>query len=166
MKRIILPVLILSLLLLCGCTAFLQIKPAQTTPQELLTPSVPSTEQPPKLQPVALAGIWQSTYSEVEGDRTESTATTVIIYGDTEETLSMTYTNTEFTDNNFRDLPLTVIAGELYPGCGNGSWYAETPLIGLDTYCVTLLDENTLLLQCNFEVDGLPMVSYQWFVRK
>lgn len=166
MKRIILLMLLASALLLGGCTAFLRAKPAQVSSLELLTPSTQPTQLPLELQPAALAGTWQSTYSEVEGDRTESTATTVIIYGDTEATLSMTYTNTEFTDNNFRDLPLTVIDGELYPGCENGSWYAETPLIGLDTYCVTLLDENTLLLQCNFEVDGYPMVSYQWFARK
>ena len=166
MKRILLLILLLAVLLLCGCTAFLQVKPTQISSPEQLTPSTESTEPPPELQPAALVGTWQSTYSEVEGDRRENTAITLVILGDFGGNLTMTYTDREFTPNNLQDLPLTVMKGEMYYGCENGNWYAETPLIGLDIYRVTLLDENTLLLQCYFEVDGHPMVSYLWFVRK
>ena len=47
MKRILLLILLLAVLLLCGCTAFLQVKPTQISSPEQLTPSTEPTEPPP-----------------------------------------------------------------------------------------------------------------------
>lgn len=116
-------------------------------------------------QPAQLAGTWQRTHTEVEGDRSKNTKATITITGDTADSLVITYKDKEFPDDNFKDKKLTVKEGELYADCGNDSWYAEVASTGKYGYCLTLLPDGGLLLQCSFEFDGYPMVSYQWFAK-
>lgn len=116
-------------------------------------------------QPAQLAGTWQRTHTEVEGDRNKNTKATITITGDTADSLVITYKDKEFPDDNFKDKKLTVKEGELYYDCENGSWYAEVASTGKYGYCLTLLPDGSLLLQCSFEFDGYPMVGYQWFAK-
>ena len=112
-----------------------------------------------------LTGSWRRMYSEVEGDRNENTRATITITGDSEDSLVITYQDQDFPDDNFTEKALTIQEGEIYPGCSNDSWFADVAPTGMYTYSLTLLEDGTLLLQCGFEFDGIPMVSYQWFGR-
>lgn len=134
--------------------------PAETTePADPVETTEPADDGP---QPAALVGSWQRTHTEVEGDRNENTKATLTITGGD---MTVTYQDAEFPNGNFTEKALTVKEGELYYGCENSSWFAEVAPTGKEAYCLTLLDDDTLLLQCYFEVDGYPMVSYQWFAR-
>lgn len=117
------------------------------------------------VQPGELAGVWQRTHTEVEGDRNKNTKATLTITGDTEQSLRITYKDKEFPDTNFKDKALTVKQGALYPDCGNDRWFADVAPTGKYSYSLTLLEDGTLLLRCSFDFDGQPMVSYQWFAR-
>ena len=110
-----------------------------------------------------LVGTWQRTHTEVEGDRNPNKNATITITG--EENLVITYTDLEFPDSNFTQKALTFQEGTLYTECGNDNWYAQVDPVGVYRYRLTLLDDGALLLQCRFDFDGHPMVSYQWFVR-
>ncbi len=134
---------------------------ATEAPTEAATEAI--TEPAAVVPQVAdLVGTWQRTYTEVEGDRNENNRATLTI---TEGEMAVTYKDREFPDTNFKNKPLTVKEGELYLGCDNGSWYAEVAPTGRDSYCLTLLTDGSLLLQCGFDFDGQPMVSYQWVAR-
>ena len=116
-----------------------------------------------------LVGIWELTWTEVEGDRNQATPgiCTVEIVSDETGVFRFTYSDKDFPDRNIQDRELLVIPGELYPGCGNGQWIGEVAEASGDTvrYALTLLEDGTLLIQDNFIVDGYPMVGYEWFVR-
>lgn len=165
----------------CGETEPVQTPPATTAPTTApatapttvpttaptTVPTAVATEAPVTVpQIMDLVGSWQRASTEAEGDRVTNTNATVVISGDTEDSLTVTYTDTEFPDTNFSKEALTVKNGELYPDCGNDSWYLETAAIDKFTYCLTLLEDGTLLIQCNFSFDGMSMSSYQWFSRK
>lgn len=75
---------------------------------------------------------------------------------------------------SFYDRELTLLEEPVYEGCGNEKWSVrigpESPLdehgYPKETdYYVTLLDENTLLLQSYYTIDGGPGVSYSYFKR-
>lgn len=75
---------------------------------------------------------------------------------------------------SFYDQELTLLEEPLYEGCGNEKWSVrlgpESPLnehgYPEETdYYATLVDENTLLLQQYFTIDGGPRVSYSYFKR-
>ena len=170
MKKIAFFMTIILLLGLCACTQAptptdpSDATPAQTTETPTETPTEAPT-QPAGPQVTDMVGAWQRTFTEVEGDRTENTKATITIEGASRDTLTITYKDKEFPDDNFKEKALTVKEGEIYPDCGNDSWYAQVASTGKVAYFVTLLEDGTLMLQCSFDFDGQPMVSYQWFAR-
>ena len=58
-------------------------------------------------------------------------------------------------------------SGELYSGCGNDQWFATVYQTSEDPigHAVTLLADDTLLMQHSWEMDGMPMVSHGWYQR-
>ena len=119
--------------------------------------------------PIEMAGTWELTWTEVEGDRVESApgGCTVEITTDGMGFFWLSYRDKNFPDDNFYDRELLVTPGELYPGCGNNQWYAEVyvPEDAFIHYTVTLLEDGSLLMQYSWEMDGAPMVSYGWYKR-
>ena len=167
--------LLLSLCVGCEQKTPAETKAPITTTALMQTPTEAPTEEPTEApteapteppvvgpQPTDLVGTWQRTHTEVEGDRNANTKATLTV---TEGEMTVTYKDKEFPDDNFKNKALTVKEGELYPDCGNDSWYAEVSSTGKYQYCLTLLPDGTLLMHCGFEIDGMPMVSYQWFAR-
>jgi len=116
-----------------------------------------------------LVGTWELAWTEVEGDRNEVAPGVCTIDITPVETVfyRFTYANKDFPEENIQDRELIVVPGELYSGCINDQWVAEVTKESGDTvqYALTLLEENTLLLQINWEMDGMPMVSYGWYER-
>lgn len=57
----------------------------------------------------------------------------------------------------------------MYEGCGNESWSVElrpqSLFEGDDAYYATLLDEDTLLLQHFYTIDGISYVNYETYLR-
>lgn len=139
------------------------------TPTEAPTeePTVAPTEEGEPLtdiDPMGLVGTWKRTYTEVEGDRNENTKASITIAGADSGSLTLSFTDTESPSLSTNGQPLEILAGQLYSDCSNDIWYAQAA-DGSNTYAVTLLDDNTLLLQLTFDFDGMPMVSTQWFAR-
>lgn len=116
-----------------------------------------------------LVGIWELAWTEVEGDRNEAEPGVCIIEIAPDETGSFrfTYANRDFPEENMQDRELLVVPGELYPGCINDQWIGEVTEASGDTvqYALTLLENNTLLLQTYGEMDGMLWVSYGWYER-
>ena len=116
-----------------------------------------------------LVGAWELAWLEVEGDRNEAAPGICAIEITPDETgfFRFTYTNKAFPDENIQDRELLVIPGELYPGCGNSQWIGEVSEESGDPvhYSLTLLEDDTLLLQTSWEMDGAPGVSYRWYQR-
>ena len=112
-----------------------------------------------------LAGTWTLAFTEVEGDRVEVSFGSCTL--EITEAMLATYRDKEFPDDNFADRDLTIVSGELYPGCGNNQWigYISTEDGDRITHSLTLLEDGTLLMQHSWEMDGMPMVSYGWFYR-
>ena len=79
----------------------------------------------------------------------------------------ISYKDKAFPEDNYTDRELLVSPGELYPDCGNNQWFAEvyTAENIRIKQTVTLLEDGTLLMQCSWEMDGMTMVSTQWFAR-
>lgn len=157
----------------CGENPAPQTQPATDLPA--ITTEPPATTEPPTTeepatesgpQPMELVGVWQQTHSEVEGDRNPNTQGSLTITGDDLNSLIVTYEDKDFPENNFFDKALTIREDELFPGCGNASWYMEVAPVDTYSYNLTLLEDGTLLLQCCFDFDGMPMVSHMWFARK
>lgn len=159
--------LLLTLCVGCGEAAPDETKAPAATVQTGAEPSAPVTAEPAvhEPQPVELSGSWRRTHTEVEGDKNQNTNASLVITGDTVQTMTVTYDDSEFPEDSFGEKSLCIREGELYPGCGNGSWYAEVAPTGEYAYCLTLLEDGTLLMQCSFAFDGQPMLSYQWFAR-
>lgn len=116
-----------------------------------------------------LIGIWERSWTEVEGDRNESApgACTIEITPDETGSLRFKYSDRDFPEENVQDRELLVVPGELYPGCGNDQWIGEVTEEsgGPVQYALTLLEDGTLLLQTYWEMDGMPWVSYGWYER-
>lgn len=177
--------LLLSLLAACGEQAPAQTDAPPVTTQAATTPettaeptqapTVAPTEAPTvapteegepmtDIDPMGLVGDWKRTHAEVEGDKTKNTKGTITIAGPDAGSLIFTFKDKESSNFNAKEKALELEAGELYEDCGNDIWYAKARS-GKNTYEVTLLDDNTLLLQLTFDFDGQPMVSTQWFAR-
>lgn len=139
---------------------------AQTIPDTQMTtePTTEAPTQPAGVSYMELPGTWQRTYAEVEGEKNENTGCTVVITGESEESLMLSYTDQEVPLSNGKELYLELREGPLYYECGNDQWHF-TASTGEYEYKLTLLQDDTLLLQLVFQVDGAPMVSTQWFVR-
>lgn len=114
-----------------------------------------------------LAGTWELAWTEVEGDRNEAApgACTVRITREETGIFRFTYTSRDHPQENIQDRVLTVVPGELYPGCSNDRWIGEVTAQRGDPvgYALTLLEDGTLLLQAYWEMDGMPWVSYGWY---
>lgn len=119
--------------------------------------------------PVEMVGMWELTWTEIEGDRTEAEPVDQII----EITLDdaglfwIDYTNNGFPQKSYYGKELVVFPFEIYSGCGNDQWSATVNYTGANgtEYTLTVLEDDTLLLQYYWEVDGAPMVSYGWYRR-
>ena len=114
-----------------------------------------------------LVGIWELAWTEVEGDRNEAEPgrCTIEITPDETGFFRFTYSDRDFPEENIQDRELLVGPGELYPGCGNDQWIGKVTEASGDTvqYALTLLEDDTLLLQTYWEMDGMPWVSYGWY---
>lgn len=185
MKKIVLifAAVLLSLMTACGQRPSAQtdgppesIQP-ETTAAPTQTTTEPPTESPTEpptsteegepmtdIDPIGLVGTWQRTHAEVEGDKVPSPQGTITIAGPDAGSLTFTFTDQDAPIFNARETALEIEGGQLYAGCGNDIWYAAATS-GKNTYALTMLDDNTLLLQLTFDFDGQPMVSTQWFTR-
>lgn len=119
--------------------------------------------------PVEMVGTWKRVRTEFEGYEEEDTSgnCTIVITGETEDTLAISYTDRERPESNYQDKALDIRQGQIYWDCGNSLWMAEVDYVGPwdTTYTVTLLEDGTLLLQNYWEMDGAPAVSYEWYRR-
>ena len=146
---------------------------ASTTPETSTVPTEISTEAPTEvtekepmtdIDPIGLVGTWQRTHAEVEGDKSQNTKGAITIAGPDSGSLTFTFKDQESSNFNAEEKYLEIEAGQLFADCGNDIWYAKTT-DGKNIYALTMLDDNTLLLQLTFDFDGQPMVSTQWFAR-
>lgn len=113
----------------------------------------------------ALVGTWELAWTEVEGDRVEIAPGRCKL--EITQQLKLSLRDREFPEEDFANRELTVIPYEMYPDCGNNQWMA---LVSAEDnadihYVVTLLSDGSLLMQQNWEMEGMPMVSYGWFQR-
>lgn len=127
-------------------------------------------QKPVAPDPAEMIGIWELAWTEVEGDRCEvdpDQEIIVITGGSSQNSFGITLTNMLFPEESFQSKALTVSEGEMYPGCGNSAWVANVDHTGPynTTYAVTLLEDDTLMLQNYWLMDGAPMVSYKWYRR-
>lgn len=119
-------------------------------------------------EPMEMVGTWERFRTEFEGYQEDTSGTcTLVITGESEQTLMISYADKEYPDSNYQNKTLTVRQGQVYNGCGNSLWLADVDHVGQydTTYCVTLLEDGTLLLQNYWEVDGSMNASYAWFRR-
>jgi hypothetical protein len=114
-----------------------------------------------------MVGTWVRVMGEFEGFAEEDTSgsCTIVIAGNDQNSLTISYTDGDAPEYNFRNKAMTICQGELYWGCGNSLWLAEVDHEGPwgITHAVTLLEDGRLLLQNYWEMDGAPSVSYEWF---
>jgi hypothetical protein len=119
--------------------------------------------------PMDMVGTWERFQWETDGYVEEdiSGTCTIVIKGDTEDTLTISFTDEEHRNSNYQNKPLNIKQGVIYEGCGNSLWLADVDHVGPwdTTYAVTLLEDGTLMLQNYFTIDGAPAVSYEWFRR-
>lgn len=181
MKKIALILAVtLALSLFAGCSAQESVQtdpatvPADTTPETTAAPTETPTEAPTEapteqepmsdIDPMGLVGDWKRTHAEVEGDKSPNTKGSLTIAGADSGSLTLTFKDKETSNFNIKEKALEIKAGQLFDGCGNDIWYAEATS-GKNTYALTMLDDDTILLQLIFDFDGQPMVSTQWFTR-
>lgn len=121
------------------------------------------------IEPIEMLGQWEPVWTEVEGDRNEADPGTgcIFIFLNDQDAMLITRVEEAFPEDSFFDQKLTVLDGEMYPGCGNDRWIASVEYVGeYDTvYSVTLLEDDTLLMQMYWQMDGAPMVSYSGYRR-
>ena len=143
---------------------------ADTTPETTAAPTevptVAPTEQEPMsdIDPMSLVGEWKRTHAEVEGNKNPNTQGSLTIAGADSGSLTITFKDKETPNFDTKNAALEIKAGQLFADCGNDIWYAEATS-GKNTYALTMLDDDTILLQLTFDFDGQPMVSTQWFTR-
>jgi len=130
---------------------------------------LPNPDLNPGIDSSKLIGTWALAWTEVEGDRNEAVpgVCTIEITPDGSDYFRFTYSNRDFPEEDILDRELIVIPGALYPGCGNDQWVGEVTEESGDTvrYALTLLEDDMLLLQTSWEMDGIPMVSYGCYAR-
>jgi hypothetical protein len=116
-----------------------------------------------------MVGTWDLKRTEVEGDTVEAETGVCTLQIDTDGTgfFWISYRDNAFPEDDFTDRELLICSGELYPGCGNDTWFATVYQTDEDAvgHAVTLLEDGTLLMQHSWQMDGMPMVSYGWFQR-
>ncbi len=125
--------------------------------------------KPAAPDPMDMTGTWELVWTEIEGYREEAESNTCFleITTDYEGLYWISYNDYAFPDENYENKELVVFPFEMYYGCGNDQWSAtvnHTGKFGTE-YSLTLLFNDTLLLQRYWEVDGAPMVSYASYRR-
>lgn len=119
--------------------------------------------------PVEMVGTWELGWTEVEGDiqGAEPGACIIEINSAASAGLLMSYYSTEFPNNNFENALLTIDEREMHYDCGNEEWVADVDYVGPwdTTYAITLTEDDILIKQNYYLVDGAPRVSYEYFRR-
>lgn len=127
----------------------------------LMKPEVP--------EPTRMAGSWELAWTEVEGYQTdeEQGSRKIEIFSDASGDLVMSYACREFPQNDFECEPMILDQREMYFGCGNREWVADLNIVGPygAVYTVTLTQEDILIKQNYFMLDGAPTVSYEYYRR-
>lgn len=136
--------------------------------------------------PAELQGVWLQIGSEVEGSTERSMPgwfESLVIQPDRNGDGQILRASSERIHYNesmpfgtYHDQAITVLDEPIYEGCGNDVWSVRIgeevpknegghPEAGTTEIYVTLLDQNTLLQQQYFSIDGGPAVSYQTYQR-
>ena len=135
--------------------------------------------------PAELEGVWLQIGSEVEGYLDENMPgrfSSLVFRTEWGEHGRMLLASGEsgdyssFLDDGFHDREITLLDQAIYEGCGNDEWSVRIgeevpknedgyPKAGETEIYVTLLDQNTLLQQQYFSIDGGPAVAYQTYRR-
>ena len=114
-------------------------------------------------EPTEMIGSWELAWTEVEGYQTDEEQGTrwIEIFSAASGGLLMSYSSPDFPYNNFYDELLTIDQRELYFGCGNREWTADLSYVGPydTTYSFTLTENDILIKQNYFLLDGAPTVS-------
>ena len=125
--------------------------------------------EPEPPEPVEMLGHWELGWTEVEGDRQEAEPgiCSIEIQMSASSGMLMSYTSQEFPHQNFENELLTFDERELHYNCSNDAWVADLNYVGPwdTTYAFTLTTDDILIKQNHFQVDGAPMVSYEYFRR-
>ena len=174
MKLIWCLVMTAALLLTAGCGGVSggEETTAGTKPQETTLPAMtePETTVPVvEGSPMDMAGTWERAYTEVEGDRVETAPGTciIVIAGESEDQLSISYTDREFPEQSYADKALHIVPDPEYTIFEQAVWVMEVEHTGPfgTSFLIALLEDGTLLVQNYWEMDGMPMVSHEWFRR-
>ena len=122
--------------------------------------------------PMDMVGSWERYLTEFEGyeEETAPGECTIVITGDSEDSLYISYSDRSSPQSDYANKALILEKGEIYMGCGNSEWYADVDYaseiyIEEITFCITLLENGDLMLQNFWYLDGAPTVSYEWFRR-
>lgn len=133
--------------------------------------------------PAELLGVWLVASTEVEGDLQDvSGIFDTLLFemdgdGEQKTLVASAQSNSRGWENVhfvYQDEEITLLDESLYSGCGNDVWsvrigeeahWNENGYPEGEELYVTLLDQNTLLQQHYFEIDGGPGVSYQTYKR-
>lgn len=119
--------------------------------------------------PAEMIGTWELVWTEMEGYRehVEPGRGFIEITADSNDLFRISYTDYVFPEQNYADKELIVFPFELYYGCGNDQWLAAVNYAGKygTEYTITLLYDDTLVLQRYWEMDGAPSVSYEYYHR-
>ena len=161
--------MLLSLLAGCG-----ELFPAQTAAPTTQVVPTSTTEAPPEEDTVppgydhsALAATWVRTGTEAEGDVNTGGNCTVVITAADDGTYRITYTDQDFPESNYADKAVQILDQSLYEGCGNDRWMGTVDHVSQPniTHALTIRDNCMLIIQNSFSIDGMPMVSYEYFTR-
>lgn len=120
-------------------------------------------------EPIEMLGVWELAWTEVEGDRVEADPESeyISIFLNDADVMRITLDDCIFPRNSFVNKELRAYDGEMFSGCGNNQWIAYVGYMGpRDTiYSVTLLEDDVLLMELYWEVEGAPMVAHKWYRR-
>lgn len=173
-------ILTLCLGLLCACQQPVAPteEPTQVTTQAPTeaateTPTEPPTETPTEtpteagIDPMTIVGTWNFAYTEIEGEQVTDGDSTVTITGEDVGSLTVTFRDALYPDENFSDKALILEMQPVFEGCGNDQWQMRVDYIGFANteYAFTVLDDGTLMMQNFFYIDDMPMVSYRFFTK-
>lgn len=144
----------------------------------------PMPQDPGQLHCAAeLTGTWIMTSGETEGwewDAMPGRLSTLVFKLDSAGEESWLAADMEDRgyygdlESSFYNLPLEILPNALYEGCENTLWSVRIgPASPVNQngaplepeYYATLLDQNTLLMQQYYLLDGYPAVSYQTYQR-
>lgn len=127
--------------------------------------------RPPEVpEPVEMLGDWELEWTEVEDYREniEPGVEKISIFLNESNGFRITVTDEVYPHKSFKNKELGIYEGALYSDCGNNLWMAYIGYMGPnDTiYSLTLLPDDTLLMQMYWEIDdGVPMVAHKGYRR-